>query len=133
MPRARVRFNSVVQDSQTYASFSQSDNHMVSTIAFSLEIGDQTYADMQVEVRQPFGTNYETEPLEVARPTGSYRGPWNHKEFSELCEQYYRKLIGSSGRAIRIGGSSNVRMRDNRFVHAVDDEFDIPDEGSEAW
>ncbi|UCD51095.1 MAG: hypothetical protein JSW27_00385 [Phycisphaerales bacterium] len=127
MSRAKIRFRSLCQDSQTYASFDQDENHMVSTISFSLEIGDQTYPDMHVEVRQPFGANYENEPLEVASPKGAYSGPWNHNEFSDLCEQYYRRMIGSSGSAIRITGASNVRMRNNRFASEMVCEFDIPE------
>lgn len=126
MPRARVTFQRLVQDSQDYESFDPNEDHMVSQVFFYLEVGGQLYQDMRVEVRQPYGTAFESEPLEVGPPIGSYGGNWNHREFADLVEQYCRQLIGSQGHGIRISGSSNIRMRGNTFASPMTGEFDIP-------
>ncbi len=133
MSKAKINFQKIVQDSQDYGTFEKSDEHMVSIIHFTLEIKGNNYEDMKVEVRQPYGTNYESEPLEVGEIGGSYRGAWNHREFADLCEEYYRNLIGSAGRGIRIEGAPNVRMRNNAFSARVIREIEIPEDSAAAW
>jgi hypothetical protein len=126
MPKARVTFQRLVQDSQDYESFEPNEDHIVSRVFFYLEVGGQLYQDMTVEVMQPHGTMFESEPLEVGPPLGSYGGKWNHREFADLVERYYRQLIGSHGHGIRISGGSNIRMRNNTFVSTMTGEFTIP-------
>jgi len=133
MSKGKVTFQKLIQDSQDYSSFDKSQDHMVSTIHFILEVEGNRYDDMTVEVRQPYGTNYETEPIEVSEITGSYKGAWNHHQFADLCEDYYRMLIGSSGHAIRVEGARNVRMRNNTISRTVVREIETPDESSAAW
>jgi hypothetical protein len=131
--RAKILFKSLLQDSQDYATFEHDDAHVVSVIHFDMEVGDRKFHDLSVEVRQPYGTDFETEPLEVSRISGHYRGPWNHAAFGDLCEAYYRSLIGSTGTVIRIGGASNIRMRNNFFGTPREAQLDIPDESCGAW
>jgi hypothetical protein len=133
MATAKITFESLRQDSQDYATFEKSEAHVVSVVRFSMDIGDKHFGGLSVEVRQPYGTDYESEPLEVSRVSGGYRRPWNHAGFAELAEQYYRSAIGSSGRGIHIQGGRDVRMRNNLFVQHWDVELDIPDEPSGAW
>jgi hypothetical protein len=133
MAKAKITFQSLRQDSQDYTTFEKSDAHVVSVINFTMDIGGKHFDGLSVEIRQPYGTDFESEPLEVSKIAGDYRGPWNHAGFAVLCEQYYRSLVGSSGRGIRIGGGSNIRMRNNIFKAPQQAELDIPDEGSGAW
>jgi hypothetical protein len=129
----KITFESLLQDSQDYATFEQSDAHVVSVIRFSMDIAGKQFGGLSVEVRQPYGTDFESEPLEVSRVSGGYRGPWNHSGFAELAERYYRSFIGLSGRGIRIQGGSNIRMRNNMFVSRQEAQLDIPDELGGAW
>jgi len=133
MAKATITFNKVVQDSQNYESFNKNDDHMVSVIHFTLEVKDKQYENMQVEIRQPYGTNYEKEPIEVGEIIGSYKGTWSHNQFVNLCEQYYRSLIGSMGRGINIQGASQVRMKNNSFIQKRRVEMDIPEDGATSW
>lgn len=133
MAKARVVFHRIVQDTQDYGSFDSSADHMVSTLHFSLDVGDKHFDGLSVEVRQPFGTDFESEPLEVAHPVGPYRGPWNHGAFGTLCECYYRRAVGSTASGIRITGGSNVRMRGNQFAMTYSGEFELPESGAESW
>jgi len=133
MAKAKITFESFRQDSQDYATFEKSEAHGVSVIRFSMDIGDKHFGGLSVEVRQPYGTDFESEPLEVSRVSGGYSGPWNHAGFAELAKQYYRSASGSSGHAIRIQGGSNIRMRNNTVVSHQEAQLDIPDEPSRAW
>ena len=129
MTKAKILFRSLRQDSQDYATFQKSAAHVVSVISFDMQIGDQQFSDLPVEARQPYGTNFEDEPLEVSKISGGYRGPWNHSGFADLCEHYYRSLIGSSGRCI----PGNIRAHDNFFNSPQQAELDIPDDQGGAW
>lgn len=133
MTKATITFQKIVQDSQDYGTFEKNNDHMVSIIHFTLEIKGNKYEDMKVEVRQPYGTDYETEPIEVGKISDSYKGPWNHEVFSEICEECYRSCVGSQGHAIKSGKGSNLRMRDNVFEFTVTKTIDIPEDGSSAW
>jgi hypothetical protein len=133
MSKARITFQSLQQDSQDYGTFEKSDAHVVSVIRFSMDVDEKHFDNLSVEVRQPYGTDFESEPLEVSKVIGDYRGPWNHAKFAELCESYYRNLVGSSGRAIHIGGGGGMRMRDNLFQVTQEAELEIPDEQGGAW
>jgi len=129
--QANIHFKSLIQNTQDYATFDKNEAHMVSVINFDLKIGDQAFADLQVEVRQPYGTDFETEPLEVGSVIG-YDGPWNHLAFSDLCEAYYRSVIGGSGSGIRIEGSENLRMIGNMFGESTKATMEVQ-EGGAGW
>jgi hypothetical protein len=87
MATAKITFESLQLDSQDYAMFEQSEAHVVSTIRFHMEIDGKQFANLVVGARQPYGTDFESEPLEIGRVTG-YQGPWNHAGFAGLCEHY---------------------------------------------
>lgn len=127
MPKAKINFHRIIQDTQNYACFQNDEDHMVSRIFFTLEVNGSKYKDLMVEIRQPYGTNFETEPIEVSKPIG-YNGPWNHNAFSDLCDVYFRKAVGSEAVGIRIKGQ-NIRMRNNVFNMHDCCEFEIPDNG----
>jgi hypothetical protein len=78
-------------------------------------------------------TNYESEPVEVAKPVGTYPGPWNHVAFHDLSEEYYRKLVGVKGSGIRIEGGKNIRMRNNKFILPWSGEFDASESSGWSW
>jgi hypothetical protein len=68
----------------------------------------------QVTVRQPFGTDYTKEPIEVEKPSGSYKGNWNHNDFHDIVEKYYRSMIGN---IIELApGTQNVQMKNIKIV-----------------
>lgn len=62
--------------------------------------------------------------MEVSPPVG-YDGPINYAAFRDAAEFYYRSCIGENGSVINIKGSSNVRMRNNRFMKTVRAEFEV--------
>jgi hypothetical protein len=131
--RAVAAFHSVLWDTQDFTSFDQDSDHMVSVIEFGLRIGASDYGNMTVEVRQPFGTGYDTEPFEVGLPFGAYEGPWNHADFAEACERYIRSLVGTSDSALRIAGATTLRMQNVRFFAPATAEFEILDAMLEVW
>jgi hypothetical protein len=128
MPRARVTFHKLIQDSQDYGS---DDEHMVSRVFFTLEVEGTSYKELYVDIKQPVGSDFEEAPLEVSHPH-SYSGPFNHQAFQKAVEAYYRGLVGASSSGIRIQGGGNIRMRNNTFIRETKVEFDVSKE-SPAW
>jgi hypothetical protein len=125
MQTAHVTFTRLVQDSQDFGS---NDDHMVSRVFFDLEYGGKTHRDLYVDVKQTVGSNIESDPLEVGR-VSDYSGPGNYTAFRAAVEKYFRSLVGSSGRGIRIVNASNVRMRNNTFVQQSLAEFEVTPQG----
>jgi hypothetical protein len=116
-------FRECIQDSQDYGS---DDEHMISRVFFSLEVGGQRYDGLYVDIKQAVGSSYESGPIEVGTPCGAkYRGPFNHQAFSDGAEKYYRSLVGSKGRGIRVSGTPKIRMRNNRFVRPMTIEIEV--------
>ena len=129
MARAKLFIQQLIQDSQDFGS---DDEHMVSRVFFDLEVDGHRHSGLSANIKQTVGTPYETAPLEVSRPAG-YEGPFNHAAFQNIVEQYYRSLVGGQGGGIRIGaGSSNIRMRNNRFIQPATAEFDVQGSGG-TW
>ena len=122
MSEAKITFHQCIQDSQEYGS---DDEHMVSRVFFTLEIGEERFEGLHANIKQTVGSDYDTAPLEVSQPYG-YDGPFNHEAFHACAEKYYRSLVGSQARGIRIGGgASNIRMSGNIFNIEMVCEFEI--------
>ena len=126
MSKAKVTFYKCEQDTQEYGS---DDEWMVSRVFFNLEIGEQRFEELYSDVKQTVGSDYDTAPIEVSQPHG-YEGVFNHEAFRDCAEKYYRSLVGSQARGIRIGkGASNIRMYGNVFSMEMVCEFEVS-EGS---
>jgi hypothetical protein len=127
MPTAKPTFHELIQGAQDVAMTDPNQEQMVSKVFFTLDIGDQHYSGMSAVLRQPFGTNYAEEPVEVEKPSGPYPGNLNYNQFRDHAEDYYRSAIGNQGFAIRIGpGASNIRMRNNSVKFSKTYDLDIP-------
>lgn len=93
------------------STFEPDESHIDSLIEFDVNIGDERLRDLNAEVRQLNGTDFQNQPLEVGNVIG-YNGPWNYEEFQEFCEKYYRDVIGSSGMGLTINrGERNLIER----------------------
>jgi len=103
-PNGTVNFTCLRINLKRISTFEPDQSQIGSLIEFDLNIGDRRLNALSVEVRQRYGTDFQNEPLEVGNVIG-YNGPWNSEEFQDLCGQYYRDIIGSSGvgRAIKRG------------------------------
>lgn len=132
MPRATVTFHRLIQDTQDVGTPNQSGDHMVSRIEFSVTVGGRTFDGLWVEAKQPYGSNYALDPLEVARPQGAYRGTWNHAAFGDAVEAYYREAFGAAGATVSFGGA-RVRMRNNTVVRSKVVQIDLPDGAGGTW
>jgi hypothetical protein len=82
---------------------------MESKVDFDIELKGKTYPNMSAILRQPYGSDYSTEPIEAEKPKGGYTGNWNRNAFRDAAEDYYRLTLAS----VRIGGSGNLVMRRN--------------------
>jgi hypothetical protein len=97
---------------------------MISRAFFTLEYEGQTFPNLYAEIKQPVGSDFETTPLEISRPSG-YDGPFNYEAFRAVLEMYYRSLVGRTGSGIHIQGGGNIRMRDNTFIQHTIAEFEV--------
>jgi hypothetical protein len=104
MPTGTIEFKCLRINLKRISAFKPDESQIDSLIEFDLTIGNERLMDLNAEVRQPNGTDFQSQSLEVGNIMG-YNGPWNNEEFREFCERYYRDVIGSSsmGRAIKRG------------------------------
>ncbi len=121
--KAHIKFSTMFQDIQDYKMTDPGEDQMVSKIVFSLELDGSRHGPLFVEVAQPMGTDYKTEPLTIGPlPLEVADGPWNQEAFTEVVEEYYRYALE---KFIRFGGASGVRMRNNMLSFVKSYEFDI--------
>jgi len=127
-----VTFRELHQDSQEYGS---DDEHMVSRVRVDIAVDRNDRGSFTVNLKQTVGSDFETGLIEVTRPadakTGKpYAGPFDQERFADEARKYFRGLVGSQGRGIKIGpGSKSIRMRDNRYVSQKVVEFSVTGRG----
>ena len=111
MPTGTIEFKCIRVNTQRISTFAPDESHIGSLIEFDLKIGDERLRDLNAEIRQLNGTDFQSQPLEVGNVIG-YNGPWNYEEFREFCGRYYRDVIGSSGMGLTINrGERNLIER----------------------
>jgi len=126
---ATVTFSRLVQDSQDFGS---NDDHMVSRVFFSLQVGDNQHSDLYADIKQTVGSSIDDDSIEVSHPIG-YSGPFNHGKFCEAAKRYFRSLVGRSGEWLHIAGEvTNIRMRNNTFAKIESVTFPV-DPDNKAW
>jgi hypothetical protein len=97
MPTGTIEFRCIRVNLKRTSTFEPDESQIDSLIEFDFRVGDDRVRDLKVEIRQQNGTDFQSQPLEVGEVI-SYDGPlWNHDEFRDSCEKYYRDVIGSSG------------------------------------
>jgi hypothetical protein len=119
MPTGTIEFKCIRINLKSISTFKPDEGQIDSLIEFDLKIGDERLRDLSAEVRQRNRTDFQSQPLEVGNVIG-YTGPWNYEEFRELCGQYYRDVIGSSG----VGRT--IKRRDQFTICRNED-------GHESW
>jgi hypothetical protein len=98
-------FLAVIQNSQIVHSENKNDDHMLSRCVFLMNFRGQGWIPMHADVRQAYGTDYETDPIEFTKPLGAgYDDPFPYDAFTDLVEAYYRSLFGKYGTAIKVSG-----------------------------
>ena len=120
MPFTKVHFKMIHQVSQTFGS---DNEHMVSRVYFDLEVSGETIPNLYADVKQPVGSDFLTDPLEVPLPE-DYSGPLSYEGYRDAVEKYYRMSFGSQGGGIRFGtGAKNIVMQDNIVERRLTMEF----------
>lgn len=126
---------------------------MISRVFFNFSTNDgKVSQSMFADISQPYGTSFGEEPFETGIPflcnTGEYpteptngpyqfvpyKGPWNHNDFSDIAERYYRSLIGSSGAHINVpNNSSSVTMGSNTLVQSYRGSMKVERDTKGPW
>lgn len=111
MPKFTVTFHKWIQDSQEFGS---TDEHMVSRVFFSLDVDGKGAGDFTADLKQAVGSEFNDANIEVGPPNG-YDAPFDHEGFSRAARNYISGWIGPGGRAIKVQGSTVLRMRNNTY------------------
>jgi len=119
MPKFKVTIHKAIQDSQDFGS---SDEHMVSRVFFSLAVDGNPAGDFFADLKQTVGSKFNSSDIEVSIPHG-YDGPFDHVRFSDAARDYFSRAFGPGASGFNFGGSSNIRMRNNRFEKDREYEF----------
>src|SRR4051794_1241950 len=94
MAVVQVVFRRCVVNSKSPGVDAPDLDHLVSQVFFEMSNGTRTLKAV-VDVRQPYGIDYEAGPLEVRLSADSpYRGPFPPESFGEALGRYYRRLVG---------------------------------------
>ena len=133
MPVAKINFIQLLLNSQKYESFNPSSDHMVSIVSFDLVIDGKEIGSYTAELRQSFGTKFATEPFEVSRPKGPELRSWDQGKFGEICELYFKSLIGPTGMAMRIVNCKEITMTNCSFGSQASFKMEIPNDSSKSW
>ncbi len=90
-----VKFKGCHQIDQVVSSTNPNSEYMYSRVFFDLSDFEKIYFGMYSDIRQPYGTNYAMEPIEVCYPIGTYGPglPFPLQDFSEWVEDYFRRCI----------------------------------------
>jgi hypothetical protein len=96
MPTGTIIFKCIRINLKRNPTFEPDESCIDSLIEFEFKIGTKSSKGLKTVVRQPNGTDFQSQPLEVGNVIG-YKGPWNDEEFKDTCGRYYRDIIGSSG------------------------------------
>jgi hypothetical protein len=110
-----IRFKELLQNRQELATDSE---YMYSTVYFDVSVGGKTWPGQQVNIKQSAGADFEGDSgaLEVIGDA-EHEGPRNYQGFRDCVEAYFRSIVGARGSGIHVGGgSSDIKMSNNRFV-----------------
>ena len=87
---------------------------MISRIFYELVVNGKTQGSFYSDIKQPVGSEYVAEDLEVTAPNG-YEGPFDQASFAKGIRNYYQ----------RIAGSKSTTMKNNTIVLESEFEFDV--------
>jgi hypothetical protein len=126
--QANVSFRRAMQKEHSLLKEGSPDNRLIIVIDLTVKVGERSYSDLRVEISQPYGTHFK-ESFEV-RPIEGYTGPTlNRDQFVQMCEDYYRKMVGPTG-VIR---ANTVIMKNNWFLFPMERTIDLQKPSSGAW
>ena len=108
---------------QISQALGSNDEHMISRVFFSLDIGGKKTDNLHADIKQTVGSDFEKSNFEISPPE-EYKGQLNYSDFRNSIESYYRSLVGSQGGGIRVPNGGAVNMENNFFPKEMTFEFD---------
>lgn len=134
---AKFIFDCIKQGTHVLGTDRNGRDRMSAAIYFSVLYNDKLYVGGVVELNQPFGSDYEGDPIECHRPSMPQSMPRKlsprHDDLNQAAERYYRAHVGSNSRSIGISKHArDVHMEGNMIISRA--EFELPlDEGTRGW
>ncbi len=113
MKQAAVTFIQVDQKKHNVNDRDANTNILTAVLPLVVEYEGKRYEGLSVRVTQPYGSQFEAEPLEVGRVEGKLPVQLSHDQMSDAADDYYRHYFGSTGSAIGFSGGGSILMQDN--------------------
>jgi len=126
MSRAIINIYECIQDDQ---SLGPDNVAMTSRITFDLQVGETTYKHCWVKIDQPFGSDFQTDTINVGLPNGYPEDlPWNHERFADQIRKYFRATLTGSTQDVRLRSSARGnRDRNKRSTVVFAFELELSD------
>ena len=128
MKQVLVQMEKCIQDMQEIGS---NNEFMVSRVFLNLEYPNDKKESITVDIKQTVGSDYENSALEVYFPKDK-KLKINIDQLRDVIEKYYRTLVGSQARGIRIQGGT-ARMFNSTFIFPAKFEVDYIEENTVGW
>lgn len=100
-------------------------DHMISDVLYRVTIGDKTYDNLTVGVKQPAGGDFHASELEIGSAPVLDDWALNSDQFHKAVEHHYRKCVGTQAHGIAVQGNASVFMANNTFVIPTKTEIEI--------
>ena len=110
--RVRVKLKKCIQNQHEVGS---KDAHMISRIFYELVVNGKTQGSFYSDIKQPVGSEYVAEDLEVTAPNG-YEGPFDQASFAKGIRNYYQRIAGSKSTTMK----NNTIVLDAKFAFDAD-------------
>lgn len=106
----RINIHSIVVESLGHTK-TDSKNHLKAVVSLTIWAFGKSY-DMKVPVTVPYGDSPIYAELEVGSvKEAGYDLAWNHAQFREIVQRYFRKVVGEKGAAIAMKNPDNTQVR----------------------
>lgn len=133
MAETHVTFRRCLINPQALRGEDPEQDHLISRVVFDVSLGPRTCQGV-VDVRQPYGADYATTPLEVRLSTDSeYRGPFPPASFGEALARYYRRLVAQQVRFVASGDRARDLARQVAFTERDGPHIFVLPEGGGGW
>jgi hypothetical protein len=138
--KAHIVLHQAIQDTQNFMEEDSPQNRMLGSIELTIQIGDKRYENARVQISQPYGTSYN-QPFEVGKVIDKagkiidFDRQWtlDREQFHDLCERYYRGLVGENGAAVQISAVNVVMRGPFHFPSRKEATIDVRPAESGGW
>jgi hypothetical protein len=128
MMNIQVNFEKV---DQAYQEIGNNSDAMIGAVYFNIIFNGKSIKSYS-NIKQEAGGSYPDCAIEASKPYG-FKGPFNHTQFQQEVENYFKSLIGPNGRCIRLVAGSKFTGNNNKFLVPKQIYLDVDDNFAAGW